>query len=199
MPVRTTNIMNKLTIPSILAATVLIAGIFAFMPVEKASTVHTGLGTQLTTITNNVATLQADVDILKMELDTVKDNTGAPVNRTLTLTDDDMATNNMYTLSCFSTAYVLEGINADISGAGATATFTLMQTNGDITGTGVIQFDDTETGSKDLISTSPWIGGLTDEDIIIDVTGVVGTDPGAVIKVTIQAPSTVVCSLTETT
>ena len=35
--------MNKLTIPSILAATVLIAGIFAFMPVEKASTVHTGL------------------------------------------------------------------------------------------------------------------------------------------------------------
>ena len=37
--------MNKLTIPSILAATVLIAGIFAFMPVEKASTVHTGIGT----------------------------------------------------------------------------------------------------------------------------------------------------------
>jgi len=37
--------MNKLTIPAILAATVLVAGIFAFMPVEQASTVHTTLAT----------------------------------------------------------------------------------------------------------------------------------------------------------
>ena len=33
--------MNKLAIPAILAATVLVAGIFAFMPVQQASTVHT--------------------------------------------------------------------------------------------------------------------------------------------------------------
>lgn len=33
--------MNKLIIPSILTATVLIAGMFAMMPIEKASTVHT--------------------------------------------------------------------------------------------------------------------------------------------------------------
>ena len=33
--------MKKLVIPAILAATVLVAGAFAFMPVEKASTVHT--------------------------------------------------------------------------------------------------------------------------------------------------------------
>ncbi len=33
--------MNKLVIPSILTATLLIASIFAFMPVYKASTVHT--------------------------------------------------------------------------------------------------------------------------------------------------------------
>ena len=32
--------MNKLLIPSILAVTVLIAGIFAFIPVDKATTVH---------------------------------------------------------------------------------------------------------------------------------------------------------------
>ena len=37
--------MNKLTIPTILAATVMVAGIFAFMPVEQASTVHTTLAT----------------------------------------------------------------------------------------------------------------------------------------------------------
>ena len=33
--------MHKLTIPTILIATVLIAGIFALMPIEKAITVHT--------------------------------------------------------------------------------------------------------------------------------------------------------------
>ena len=39
--------MNKLTIPTILIATVLITGIFAFMPIEKATTVHTTIqGTQ---------------------------------------------------------------------------------------------------------------------------------------------------------
>jgi len=32
--------MNKLTIPAILVATVMVAGIFAFMPVQQASTVH---------------------------------------------------------------------------------------------------------------------------------------------------------------
>ena len=42
-------IVRKLTIPAILAATLLVAGIFAFMPVEQASTVHT-------TIINNLQT-----------------------------------------------------------------------------------------------------------------------------------------------
>jgi len=40
--------MNKLAIPTILAAIVLIAGIFAFMPINNATTVHdTIIGTQL--------------------------------------------------------------------------------------------------------------------------------------------------------
>jgi len=33
--------MKKLAIPAILAATVMVAGMFAFMPIEQASTVHT--------------------------------------------------------------------------------------------------------------------------------------------------------------
>ena len=39
--------MNKLTIPTILVATVMVAGVFAFMPVEQASTVHTSGTTTL--------------------------------------------------------------------------------------------------------------------------------------------------------
>ena len=33
--------MNKIVIPAILGITIIIAGIFAFMPIEKAATVHT--------------------------------------------------------------------------------------------------------------------------------------------------------------
>ena len=33
--------LNKLTMPAILVATVMVAGVFAFMPVQQASTVHT--------------------------------------------------------------------------------------------------------------------------------------------------------------
>jgi hypothetical protein len=35
--------MKKIVIPAILAAIVVIAGMFAMMPVEKASTVHTSI------------------------------------------------------------------------------------------------------------------------------------------------------------
>ena len=54
--------LNKFLIPAALLATVVIAGIFAFMPVEKASTVHGTLATsasQTTTDTNVDAELDA--------------------------------------------------------------------------------------------------------------------------------------------
>jgi len=53
--------LNKFTIPVILVATVLVAGIFAFMPVEKASTVHTTLqsSTAATTAHGLLQTLTA--------------------------------------------------------------------------------------------------------------------------------------------
>ena len=44
--------MNRLVIPSILAATVLVAGMFAFMPVDKASTVHTTIQAATTDLTS---------------------------------------------------------------------------------------------------------------------------------------------------
>jgi len=48
--------MNKLAIPAILVATVMVAGIFAFMPVQQASTVHT-------TIIQNAKNLQSHVNL----------------------------------------------------------------------------------------------------------------------------------------
>ena len=48
--------LNKFLIPAALIATVVIAGIFAFMPVEKASTVHGTLATSasITTLSDSV-------------------------------------------------------------------------------------------------------------------------------------------------
>jgi len=47
--------MNKIAIPALLVATVMVAGIFAFVPVEQASTIHTtsssGLITEVETST----------------------------------------------------------------------------------------------------------------------------------------------------
>ena len=71
MPVSATRTMNKLTIPSILAATVLIAGIFAFMPVEKASTVHTSLEAKMTAVENAV---KGEIQNNKFFLETVNLN-----------------------------------------------------------------------------------------------------------------------------
>ena len=39
--------MKKIVIPAILAATILVAGMFAFMPVQKASTVHTTINAEV--------------------------------------------------------------------------------------------------------------------------------------------------------
>lgn len=51
--------MNNLLIPSILAATILVAGMFAFMPIEKATTVHT---TIQNTVQNTATLTDADWD-----------------------------------------------------------------------------------------------------------------------------------------
>lgn len=60
--------MNRLVIPSILTAAVLIAGMFAFMPIEKASTVHQTLlantaDLQVLTLTGGAATNGNEIEI----------------------------------------------------------------------------------------------------------------------------------------
>ena len=97
---KTTQSMNKLAIPSILAATVLIAGIFAFMPVEKASTVHTGLAEKIDAVQN-------DVGVIK--------NTTTKL-MTLELTDGELEDEDMYTLVC-DKSYTVIGILANVRGA----------------------------------------------------------------------------------
>ena len=51
--------MNKLTIPAILVATVMVAGMFAFMPVQQASTVHDTIQATTTQIQSVASTTAA--------------------------------------------------------------------------------------------------------------------------------------------
>jgi len=62
--------MNKLLIPTILTATLVVAGIFAFMPIEQASTVHTTITAQLVT----TATATVDLDALVADVDIIADS-----------------------------------------------------------------------------------------------------------------------------
>ena len=57
----TTKLLNRFMIPAILLAVVMVAGVFAFMPVEKASTVHSTLASS-TTQTNNEALVDSELD-----------------------------------------------------------------------------------------------------------------------------------------
>ena len=65
--------MNRILIPSILLATVLVAGFFAFAPVEKVSTVHTTIAdnieqkTQTATFTTDAITAQNDKVLIVLD------------------------------------------------------------------------------------------------------------------------------------
>jgi hypothetical protein len=49
--------MNKVVIPAILGAVVLVAGVFAFMPVQRAQTVHTSIVGNIDDVTADLANL----------------------------------------------------------------------------------------------------------------------------------------------
>ncbi len=55
--------MNKLLIPSILTAIVLVAGMFAVMPIEKASTVHTTIIAAIKSTGGAGSTLSVPFDV----------------------------------------------------------------------------------------------------------------------------------------
>ena len=80
--------MKKIVIPTILAATILVAGMFAMMPVQKASTIHSsGAGNSVLELTDaNVNA--ADVYTVNCTVDTVVQGVYATLAGTIT--DEDL-------------------------------------------------------------------------------------------------------------
>ena len=116
--------MNRLTIPAILVATVMVAGIFAFMPVQQASTVHT----------SGTITLASDADIAAILVDT---GTTLPALRTgVACVTEDVAAlatadNDIITYTFSQPVKLLSVfVNADASLAGDTLDFDAVSVNG---------------------------------------------------------------------
>lgn len=62
--------MTKLAIPVILAATIMVAGMFAFAPVDQASTVHTTIGVLNLATADGVSLLTGPVALLDLSAGT---------------------------------------------------------------------------------------------------------------------------------
>jgi hypothetical protein len=97
-------LMNKITIPALLLGVVMIAGAFAFMPVQEASTVHTGATTTLAADAITAAKI-ADDAIIAANL-----ATGA-------LTADAFAADAIIAATLATGAIAADGIATDAIGA----------------------------------------------------------------------------------
>ena len=181
--------MNKLTIPSILAATVLIAGIFAFMPVEKASTVHSSLGIKIDGVDTKVTGLIGDVDTKVMAL-----QNNASVMRILGLTDDTQEGDDEYTLDC-TTDYTIIGIATNMTGVTEMET-DLITINGENV---PVDFSGSTTGDNRVILDTGNIVALADDDVVLTADVVGDTDTVTEIRVSVLATNAGMCTLLETT
>lgn len=61
--------INKITVPTILVVTIMIAGIFAFVPIEQVSTVHNSLTDDIADLTNSISIENLFADIGSAESD----------------------------------------------------------------------------------------------------------------------------------
>jgi len=189
--------MNKLTIPAILVATVMVAGAFAFMPVQQASTVHTS-GT--ITIADGaitaakIATDAIDADALKTDAVT-EIQTGLSGVIVLTISDADPTEGtDVYTIDCDSNYSVDISIFNPDDGTTADESFTIAVGGTDVTDA----IDPTTSG--DAYFTEATATALAAEDVTITLGGTANGDDGTleidVLVFTADASAT--CTLIET-
>ena len=162
--------MNKLTIPALLLGVVMIAGAFAFMPVQEASTVHTTGITQGTTSTtttvafatagNLVFNCGADSGCVIQEIYLTSDGTAVSVLSTVILTT---ATTGALTL-----AATVDNITAD-----NTATVSIV---GDAQGTGtpiiIPAGDSVAIAAADGVNGNVTVTTVSSGVVTVDATGV---------------------------
>ena len=156
--------MTKLTIPAILAATIMVAGIFAFMPVEQASTVHTTIVADLgrtSSVILDAATIADPGNSATSTVTVVQAATAGNVINgiyCIEATTTDIDTLAVQVITSTGTVEILDAALDDIAVcnafAGQELQFALLEV-GDNTGggvatvDGVVQFTESENSSTD--------------------------------------------------
>ena len=188
---KTTQSMNKLAIPSILAATVLIAGIFAFMPVEKASTIHVGLEDKIDELESG---LEDKIDVLESGLNETM------VLKILEITDSDLDDGDEYMLSC-DQAFAVTGITANIVKAEIGTSLTVSAGGKDVT-LPISGFTSARPGNeliqRDIAAHEDEANGV-DNVMIVAAEATDTDDEVTVIKASIHVPNNGMCWTSQTT
>ena len=171
--------MNKLAIPAILAATVLVAGIFVFAPIEQASTVHT----------SGTITIENDADI-----DAILDDTGTTIPATLTTITDAISIEDIFAdidtaTSANDDAIIVDFLIIEQSGDAVTGLIAVNFGTDFIAGTtpGAVTILVTDSGSGGyritIDPTNNWDAGRT--SIVLTATsGVISTSTLLVVDIT---------------
>jgi len=182
------KLLNKLAIPAILVATVMVAGIFAFIPVQQASTVHTTNTINLAANSVSAAALAADA--------VVEIQTRLGGLSILTLTDADVTEGtDVYTIDCDADYSVEINIFNPDDGTTADESFTIA-----VGGTAVSDaIDPTTSGTAYLLET--FAHALAAEDVTITVGGTANGDDGTLqLDVAVRTDGgSATCTLLETT
>ena len=172
--------MNKITIPALLLGVVMIAGAFAFMPVQEASTVHTGATTTLAADAITAAKI-ADASI-------TADQVGADAIGASELAADaviEIQTKRIDTVSftagqdptCTSTTPFV--VHYNVANLGDTQTLVISGTsNAALTYT-----TDANAATEALQLLSGTLGGATGETIIFTI-GAAGTSAMTIVSTT---------------
>ena len=144
--------MNKIAIPALLVATVMVAGMFAFAPVEQASTVHTTAASTENSI--KYVTVTATCDVTVGDIDDCDQ------------IEIDVDTGDVYRV-------VSAQMTATESGGAGTLdiVFTACTQGGDEVATTLLVLDSVAVGANDSTIVSDGIGAVTTTSI-----GVAGTD-----------------------
>ncbi len=142
--------MNKLIIPAILTATVMVAAVFATMPIEKASTVHT---TIISTIGGSLTLKDVFLDI-----NTATSGNKAPVNVDLLVVRHDGTTVTGLTLSSFSASFA--------AGTSGTASVTVASSGGGAYRLAITPSGNWATGRTDIAITAS-SGGSSGSALVV--------------------------------
>ena len=172
--------MNKIAIPAILVATVMVAGMFAFAPVEQASTVHTTVSSDIIVFTETLT-----LDAANTDNDTLDLTCNQPFAVLAILFPDGADTAD--------SLFGIDGVNISLDGTAATTAAVLLGAN--IPDDGVSSEEVLSTLVTDIVLAAPADGEV--QLVLLDTNN---NAKGLVIDIAVvfQTAASATCDVSQT-